>query len=71
MKKVSIYLGMTWDDMYGERNLLYQEVFPELKSWCREKQLELEILDPAFETAEKTCMENPLSLLVHLKSIDK
>ena len=71
MKKVSIYLGMTWEDMYSERKLLYQEVFPALKSWCREKQVELEVMDPGFDATERTCQENPLSLLMHLKSIDR
>ena len=71
MKKVSIYLGMTFEDMYSEREFLYTEVFPELKTWCREHHLELEIIDPGYDLTEEECRNNKEALITSLRGIDR
>ncbi|MBR1814261.1 MAG: hypothetical protein IJ773_10605 [Lachnospiraceae bacterium] len=71
MKKVSIFLGISFEDMYSERDFLYAEVFPELKKWCRDRKLALEILDPGYDMTEEKCRMNAMSLLISLKGIDR
>ncbi|XP_054750626.2 NACHT domain- and WD repeat-containing protein 1-like isoform X1 [Lytechinus pictus] len=67
---VRIFLSSTFTDMKEERNKLMQEVFPELRRYCQQRQLEFEVVDMRWGVRDSATADHLTSFLC-LNEIDR
>ena len=70
-QNVWIYISTSYPDMHAEREYLMKEVEPELASWCRERRLDLHMVDLRWGISEADVEHNIRALRVCLENIDR
>lgn len=53
----NIFISSTFVDMNSERNYLMKSVFPELKQWCKEHFIDLNVIDLRWGIREEDTMD--------------
>ncbi|MBR5475077.1 MAG: DUF4062 domain-containing protein, partial [Lachnospiraceae bacterium] len=70
-QKIWMYICTSYPDMHAEREYLMKEVEPELSAWCRERKLELHMVDLRRGISPEDAEYNGRALRVCLENIDK
>lgn len=69
-KTIYIFISSTFRDMFFEREYLVKRVFPELKTWCAERNLELADIDLRWGITEEMAQKERAVVMKCLQGVD-
>ncbi len=70
-ERVYVFISSTFNDMHAERDLLVKRVFPRLRTWCRERRIQLLDIDLRWGISKQDAEENKRVVEVCLNNIDR
>ncbi|MBQ9592894.1 MAG: DUF4062 domain-containing protein, partial [Lachnospiraceae bacterium] len=69
-EEIRIFVSSTFNDMHAERDYLIQEVFPELRDWCEQRNIRMTDIDLRWGVTREDA-ESGNTIMACLNSIDE